>query len=428
MPTPPAQNRVFVLDANQKPLMPCHPARARQLLKQQKAAVFRCFPFTIILKHRTGGVRQPVAQKADPGARTTGLVLVATFKRGKRCIWAGELNHRGHQVKQAIQKRKTIRRSRRSRKTRYRQPRFLNRTRPKGWLPPSLKSRVDNIASWTSRLRRYVPISQLAMELTRFDTQKLQHPEISGVEYQQGTLFGYELREYLLEKWGRGCVYCKAQGVPLQVEHMTPKSRGGSDRVSNLTLACGKCNLKKGTQTAAEFGFGQLQAKGQQSLRAAAYMNATRYAILEVLKKTGLPVECGTGGRTKYNRAVQGYPKAHWLDAMCVGESGEKVFVEERHQVLQIKARGRGKRQKCNVDRYGFPRGKAKRHKRVRGFGSGDLVEAKVPKGKKKGRYVGRVLVRQSGSFDLQTSASRVSGLSHKYCKLIQRNDGYSYG
>ena len=181
------------------------------------------------------------------------------------------------------------------------------------------------------------------------------------------------------------------------------------------------------TQTAAEFGFGHLEAKGKGSLAQAAYMNTTRYAILEVLKETGLAVECGSGGRTKYNRAKQGYPKRHWLDAMCVGESGTCVFVEESHEALQIKATGRGGRQKCNVDKYGFPRGKPKRHKRVRGFASGDMVVAVVPKGKNQGRHIGRVLVRQSGRFDLKTKSRRVAGISYKYCELLQRNDGYSY-
>jgi hypothetical protein len=47
--------------------------------------------------------------------------------------------------------------------------------------------------------------------------QKLENPEISGIAYQQGTLAGYELREYLLEKWGRKCAYCDATNVPLQI-------------------------------------------------------------------------------------------------------------------------------------------------------------------------------------------------------------------
>ena len=94
--------RVFVLDKNKKPLMPCHPARARQLLTRGKAAVFREYPFTIILKERDGGDVQPVTVKVDPGSKTTGIALMADFKRGKRLIWAGELTHRGQQIRDKL--------------------------------------------------------------------------------------------------------------------------------------------------------------------------------------------------------------------------------------------------------------------------------------------------------------------------------------
>lgn len=77
-----------------------------------------------------------------------------------------------------------------------------------------------------ARLRRLCPVEALSQELVRFDTQLLQDAEISGVAYQRGELAGYEVREYLLEKWGRRCAYCSAMGVPLQIEHIMPKARG----------------------------------------------------------------------------------------------------------------------------------------------------------------------------------------------------------
>ena len=420
-------NRVFVLGKNKETLMPCHPARARQLLKAEKATVFKRFPFTIILNERESGYTQVLQEKLDPGARITGVVLVAHFKRGKRTIWAAELTHRGTQIKKALERRRNLRRSRRHRKTRCREARFDNRRRPKGWLPPSLQSRVDNISSWTLRLCRLAPITSISMELARFDTQLMENPEVTGIEYQQGELRGYEIREYLLEKWKRQCAYCGREELPLQVEHMIPKSRGGSNRVSNLTLACQECNQKKGSNTAKEFGFPKLAAQGKKSLRSAAIMNATRFAIVRVLKETGLEVECGSGSQTKFNRERQGYQKEHWLDAMCVGASGENVFVEAQHEVLEIKAMGRGSRQMCLSDKYGFPRTGPKKAKRVRGFQTGDLVRAVVPKGKKTGSYVGRVAIRTSGSFNIKTEMGTIQGISWKYCSLLQRGDGYTY-
>lgn len=409
---------IFVLDTNKQPLMPCHPARARQLLKNGKAAVFRRYPFTIILAERDGGDVQPVSVKIDPGSKTTGLATVANG----RVLWAAELHHRGAVIRDRLLSRRAIRRSRRQRKTRYRKPRFLNRTRKAGWLPPSLESRVANVETWVARLRRLCPVSGLSMEMVRFDTQALQNPEISGVQYQQGTLHGYEVREYLLEKWQRQCAYCGAKDVPLQIEHIIPRARGGSDRVSNLALACGPCNQKKGSQTAAEFGFPQIQAKAKAPLKDATAVNATRWRLFERLKDTGLPVEVGTGGRTKYNRTRQDYPKAHWIDAACVGPSGEQVQLNPAMPVLAITAMGHGIRQVCQTDKYGFPKAHRARKKRNAGYQTGDLVRAVVPKGKYAGTHIGRITIRQRLSFRLNKF-----DVHPKYLQLLQRADGYGY-
>lgn len=144
-----------------------------------------------------------MAFKADPGSKTTGLALVAEFPRGRQVVWAANLVHRGQRIKAAMTYRRMFRRARRGRHCRYRPALFDNRTRKAGWLPPSLMSRVNNVSTWYSRLLKRAPISQAQVETVRFDTQAMQDPEISGVQYQQGTLAGYEVREYLLDKWRR---------------------------------------------------------------------------------------------------------------------------------------------------------------------------------------------------------------------------------
>lgn len=168
-------------------------------------------------------------------------------------VFAAELKHRGFVIREALTSRRQLRRSRRNRKTRYRQPRFLNRTRPKGWLPPSLQSRIENIKTWVERLRKFAPIEAISQELVRFDMQLMRNPDIQGKEYQQGTLAGYETREFLLEKWNRECAYCGAKDVPLQIEHIQPRAKGGSNSITNLTLSCKKCNTKKGSKDVKEF-------------------------------------------------------------------------------------------------------------------------------------------------------------------------------
>ena len=413
---------VLVLSSDRKPLDPCHPARARRLLKRGRAAVLRRYPFTIILKDRTAAesATHRYRLKIDPGSRTTGLAIIC--EDTGRLVWAAEIQHRGHEIHRQMMKRRQLRRARRSRKCRHRQPRFNNRRRKPGWLPPSLVSRVSNIETWVARLKRYVPITAISVELAKFDTQKLQNPEISGTEYQRGDLFGYEVREYLLEKWGHRCAYCGAENVPLEIDHIVPKSRGGSDRVSNLTISCRDCNLAKGNKTAAEFGHPEVQKEAKRPLRDAAAVNATRWAIFRRLQATGLPIEVGTGGRTKYNRTRLGLPKAHWTDAACVGESTPDDLFVRGITPLLIKATGHGRRKRCRTDRYGFPICHAPPAKKFMGFQTGGIVRAIVPKGKYAGVHIGRVAIRHRPSF-------RLNGFDvhPKYLEILQRADGYDY-
>ena len=386
-------------------------------------------PFTIILKYVPEGEPTPVQIKLDPGSRTTGIALTMKRKGKDEVIWAAELKHKGLEVKTKLDKRRAVRRSRRSRKTRYRPARFLNRRRKEGWLPPSLESRVGNVVSWMWWLCRWAHVDSIVMELVRFDTQRLQNQEISGTEYQQGTLFGYEVREYLLEKWKRRCAYCGAENVPLEVDHIVPRSHGGSNRVSNLTLACHACNQKKGVRPIEEFlsrkpeVLEKVLEQAKTPLRDTAAVNMSRFALLNRLRATDLPVKCGSGARTKYNRTAQGYPKVHWIDAACVGESGNNVQLDPEMHILSIKAMGRGSWQMCCMDRFGFPRTRPKGARFVYGFRTGDFVRADVPKGRHAGIHTGYVAVRATGSFRI----GNADGISWQHCHLLQHGDGYQY-
>jgi hypothetical protein len=239
---------------------------------------------------------------------------------------------------------------------------------------------------------------------------------------------GYEVREYLLEKWGRACAYCGATDVPLEVEHIVPRRRGGSNRISNLTLACHDCNQEKGTRTAEEYGFPHIQAQAKKPLKDAAMMNATRWRLYEQLKTTGLSVEAGTGGRTKHQRIRQGLPKEHYYDALCVGASTPATFTTLPAYVQVWSAKGRGTRQMCNTDQYGFPISHRKAKKQYFGFQTGDWVVAHVPKGKYTGAWSGQAAIRASGYFDIKANGKRVvQGVSHRYFRILQRADGWQY-
>ena len=420
--------QVFVLDRNRQPLDPCSPARARYLLAKGPAAVFRRYPFTIILQDRTveQSVVHPHRLKLDPGSKVTGLVLL--HQTTSRVVFAAEIAHRGAQIRAALAARRAVRRSRRQRKTRYRPSRFDNRRRRAGWLPPSLESRMANDLTWVARLRRLSPVQAISTELVRFDLQRMEDPEIRGVEYQQGTLAGYEVREYLLEKWHRRCAYCGRSGVPLQIDPIQAQSRGGTDRISNLTLACAACNQDKSDRDLAEYLehqpelFHRILAQAQAPLRDAAAVNATLWEFFRRLQATGLAVESGSGGRTKHNRSRPGLPKAHWLDAACVGASTPAELTVAGVQPLRIQAWGHGRRNRCGTDRHGFPMRHGPRRKCDRGFRTGDLVEAVIPSGKYSGRHRGRVTIRFGQNFQLGPVS-----VHPRHLRKLHRADGYSY-
>ena len=419
---------VFVVDQHKQPLMPCSEKRARLLLQRGRAVIHRRMPFVIRIKDRSleHSAVQDVALKLDPGSQTTGIALVRVeqTEQGEmhHSLHLANLGHRGEAVRAALAQRRGYRRRRRNANLRYRPVRFANRRRGSGWLPPSLHSRIGNVLCWTRRYQRWLPITRIEIEHVKFDLHLMTNPEVSGMHYQRGELFGWEVRSYLLEKFGRSCVYCGKGNVPFEIDHVLPKSRGGSDRVWNLVLSCHDCNQEKGDRTAAEFGHPAVERQAKQPLKDAAAVNATRFALVEALRELGLPICTWSGGRTRWNRDRFGLSKDHCLDALCVGDlagvsghGGKKVL---------IKASGRGSYQRTNVESSGFPRGYLTRKKRMRGFTTGDLVEAVVPEPlKTAGRHVGRVAVRATGSFRV----GKIDGINAKYCQVLQRADGYGY-
>ncbi len=426
-------SKVFVLDTNRQPLNPVRPGYARLLLTQGKAAVLKRYPFTIVLKRaRDSPVLESLRLKIDPGSKTTGMALLndATGE----VIFAAELTHRGQAIKKALDGRRGVRRGRRQRDTRYRKPRFQNRRRPKGWLPPSLESRVANVVTWVKRLMRLCPITALSMELVRFDLQAMEHPEMTGKEYQQGTLAGYEAKEYLLEKWERKCTYCGKENISLQIEHIQCKAKGGSNRIANLCLACEACNRKKGTQDIVVFLakkpdlLKRLLTQAKAPLKDATAVNSTRWMLYERLQVLGFPVECGTGGRTKFNRMTRGLEKTHWHDAVCVGASTPETVQIQGIIPLLITAYGHGCRQMCLMNALGFPRTKPKARHFSHGFRTGDIVSAQIPKHlNNPGVHVGRMAAKAKGAFTITAKEGTVTDVGKNYCRKIQRADGYGY-
>jgi RRXRR protein len=290
---------VLVVDAEHRPLSPTHPGHARKLLSRGKAAVWRRYPFTIILKTVAHDVQPaPLRVKLDPGSKTTGIALVNDATG--QVVWAAELAHRGEQVTERLDQRRACRRSRRQRHTRYR--------------------------------------------------------------------------------------------------------------------------------PAEEFGYPQIQAQAKQPLRDAAAVNATRWALFHRLSALGLPLETGTGGRTKWNRTRRSLPKTHWTDAACVGASTPATLDMRGVVPLAMRATGRHSRQMCRPNAAGFPDKAPKATSVIGGFRTGEIVRAQVPTARAKaGVHVGRIAIRASGSCNITTMTGIVQGIHVRHCQPLHRGDGYAY-
>jgi hypothetical protein len=352
---------VFVLNKHGKPLMPTTSAKARHLLNIGQAVVVKLTPFTIQMLYGSSGYKQDVTLGVDAGYATVGYSAVTTDKE----LIAGELTLRSD-IKRLLEKRAMYRRTRRGRKW-HREPRFDNRGIPKGWLAPSILHKLRSHIALIEKLKSIFPITRIIVEIASFDTQKMQNPEISGVEYQQGELQGYEVREYLLVKFNHKCAYCGKKDAPLEIEHIVPKSRGGSDRVSNLTIACHECNQKKGNQTAEEFGHPKIQRKAKESLKATAFMNFVRSRIVDLLN-----CDQTYGYITKHDRIELGLPKSHATDAFVI--AGGNGQMQSSHQVIgkQVRLQNRSL-YKANF----LKGGRLKRNtvKEVKGFRRYDKVK-----------------------------------------------------
>ena len=459
-------SKVSVLDTQKNVLEPCHPAVARRLLRTGQAAILKRYPFTIILKREVAHPNtSDYTLSIDPGSKCTGLAITDS---DNNIIAAFELNHRTN-VKKGLSNKSGYRRMRRNRKCRYRPARWHNRSRQapiltdigweykkvksvdntkwqpsqKGWVPPSLMSKVYNIHTWVNRLIKLYPINRIAVEHVKFDTQKMANPEIEGVEYQQGTLHGYEAKQYLLEKYKHKCFYCNAKNVPLEVEHISPKGKGGTDRIDNLTISCVPCNVEKSNKLPHELP-AAMQQKVEKAIKSAkrpmkdaASVNSIRWKIVETLQSTGLDVVYGTGGRTKYHRSKSNLPKTHYYDAAsvtCIPKASDNM------KVLSIQAVGYGNReglgnQVSSGSGKGYPGFRKPKLKlsRCQGFDKFDAVKLvrksdvligsincfdTTPEGKPQKM---RIVSAQSAAKDNRTNCN-INQIS-----LIQKRDGYIY-
>ncbi|MHB8289357.1 MAG: RNA-guided endonuclease IscB [Acidimicrobiales bacterium] len=417
-----AVQQVLMLDMHRHPLMPCHPAGERKLLHAERARVHHLSSFVIrIVDKATEQSEVPGAEVGiDPGSKFTGVLIFPADDEYVRCgIFSIELEHQEHLNHKKIGQRATYRRGRRTENLRYCTPRWENRnpeacascatnarhgshycqpcagtrsfvdnSHSYARMASSLQHQVDSTILVVSRLCRWEPVRAICLELVCFDLQKMENPETTAARYQQGNLALYEAREYLIEKSGRRFAYCKASEVPLHIEHIFAKSRGVTERVPNLTLACNGYNKAKDSLSVQVFlardpkRQARILAQAKAPLKDAVAADATRWALWALwqeLAATELSAFTASGGRSRWNRSRFAVSKSHTLERFCVRQVAG--IASYRGVAVAARAKGRRSYARTRPDAKGLPRLRLARTKPHHGFVTRDCVQALVQSG-----------------------------------------------
>lgn len=409
------------------PLMPCTQKKARILLKEGKAVIYKYDPFTIQLTYATGETKQDCHIGIDTGSKHIGMAITSENK----VLFKGEIELR-QDVKSNIDTKHIYRRSRRNRKTRYRQPRFLNRKRSDKWLPPSLQNRVDHTFHWIDTFCSLVSDPILHIEVGKFDTAKMINPEINGVDYQHGQTYGFfEERYFVFARDNYTCQCCgKSKDKILQTHHIIYRSNGGTDRVDNLITVCTDCHTSKNHQKGGILYKWQEQHKKVKQYKEPPFMNAIRKRIFARYPNAHTTY----GSETTPYRKELGLEKTHYNDAITI--SGITNIKEDPKEWLLIKQFRKKKRslheatarkgrkepncfQKRNSKNTPFYRGFYLNDK-VKVFGHGQI-------GYITGFTSGGAYVKNVDGEYITIPNKSYKQVSIKYLKLLSHNNNWQY-
>lgn len=419
--------RIFVMNMRGDPLMPCTQKKARILLKEGKAVIYKYDPFTIQLTYATGETKQDCHIGIDTGSKHIGMAITSENK----VLFKGEIELR-QDVKSNIDTKHIYRRSRRNRKTRYRQPRFLNRKRSDKWLPPSLQNRVDHTFYWIDTFCSLVSDPILHIEVGKFDTAKMINPEINGVDYQHGQTYGFfEERYFVFARDNYTCQCCgKSKDKILQTHHIIYRSNGGTDRVDNLITVCTDCHTSKNHQKGGILYKWQEQHKKVKQYKEPPFMNTIRKRIFARYPNAHTTY----GSETTPHRKELGLEKTHYNDAITI--SGITNIKEDPKEWLLIKQFRKKKRslheatarkgrkepncfQKRNSKNTPFYRGFYLNDK-VKVFGHGQI-------GYITGFTSGGAYVKNVDGEYITIPNKSYKQVSIKYLKLLSHNNNWQY-
>lgn len=397
---------VYVLNCHGHPLMPCSPRKARLLLKAGKAKVARMVPFTLQLLYGSSGYTQEVSLGIDAGTRHIGVSATTE----KTVLFEAEVKPRTD-IQALLATRKQFRRARRSRKTRYRQAKFLNRRKPKGWLAPSVQHQVDAHLKTITLVHRLLPVSRTTIEVAQFDLQKITDPEIEGKAYQEGPQLGFwNVREYVLFRDEHTCQWCqgKSKDAVLNVHHIESRKTGG-DCPDNLVTLCETCHQLI-HQTHQE----QHIKRPGNGFRDATQMGIIRWRIYEQARVLFPQVHLTYGFITKHTRIEHKLEKSHLIDARCISGNPLAQTDGTWHLIKRVRRNNR-QLHKATI-RKGGKRQRNTAPKEVHGYCLFDCV-----------RYQGQMCFvfgrRSTGYFDVRTlDGTRVSAsVSYKQLTLVQK-------
>ena len=312
---------VYVLNQRGQPLMPTTPAKARKLLKANKAKVAKRCPFTIQLLYPTGEAKQEITCGIDSGYEKIGFDCLTE----KKVLIHGEVKL---ETKKRLIERRMYRKNRRNRLW-YRKPRSLNRKKPKGWLPPSIQRRFDAHISLVERLNSILPITKVIVEVGQFDIQKLDNPDIQGVEYQQGNLYNYtNIRGYVFAREKGTCQLCEKKEGKFQLHHIIPRIQGGTDKPNNLALLHESCHKKLHKQHL------------EKSLNKNKQYKASTFMSIVNKRFQDYGYEITYGYITSVNRNSLGLEKTHYNDAFVIA-GGTTQEIPKLYNVIQKRKNNR---------------------------------------------------------------------------------------
>ena len=340
---------VYVLSKTGQPIMPTkNHAKVRLLLNSGKAKVVKRTPFTIQLTGVSKTYTQDITLGVDAGSKKIGL----SATMAKKVLFEAEVTLR-NDIVDLLASRREQRRTRRNRKTRYRKARFLNRVKSKkqGWLAPSVKHKIESHLTMIEKVHKFLPISQIIVEVASFDIQKIKNPEISEVEYQQGEQLGFwNVREYVLFRDGHQCQCCKGKSKDkiLNVHHIESRKIGG-DAPNNLITLCETCHggFHKGIITLPK------NIKRGMSFRDATFMGIMRWAFYNKLKELYQNVSLTYGYITKNTRIKNNLPKEHYIDARCISENPLAMATGDVFFFKKVRCRNR-QIHKCKILKGGI--------------------------------------------------------------------------